>query len=138
MPESQRTTTLLPKEFAQPDVTINEAALHAHLNQDITAETFSALIASNFLMALDAYDRRLTRDYFEEVLITTFNFQNRLVRIAELNTMLEHLGTGDGFGTTEIKAEIDRHMDTATGHQAKLIATLRLFQEMRGKEDPVS
>ena len=95
-------------------------------------------MASNFLFALNAHDRRLAREYFEEILVTTFNFQNRLVRIAELNTMLEHLAAGTGFSTTEIKAEVDRHMAIAAGHQAKLMAVLHLFAEMRNPEDSVS
>ncbi len=137
-----RTTTPksppLRDRFEPPDRLINELALHDHLHQIITAENFSTLIASNFLVALDAFDRRLTRDSFEEVLVTTFNFQNRLVRIAELNMIAENIEEGKDLNLDEIKLEVDRHMATAAAYQAKLCATLRLFQEMRSPEDTVS
>ncbi len=116
---------------------INEAALAEHLAKVINSENFTALIASNFLMAMNARDRRLGRDYFEDVLVTTFNFQNRLVRIAELNTMLENLARGEGFSTTDIRVEINRHMVQAIQHQARLVQVLELFREMRGPGDPV-
>ena len=124
--------------FERPDRVVDEDILRLHFNKDITAENFTALMAANYLIALVARDRKLSREYFEEVLVTTFNFQNRLVRIAELNTMLENLEAGKGFSSTEIKEEVDRHMEIALRHQAKLLLTLNLFDEMRGPEDPVS
>ena len=124
--------------FERPDQVVDEDLLFHHFNKDITAENFSALMASNYLIALVARDRKLKREFFEEVLVTTFNFQNRLVRISELNTMLENLEAGKGFSSTEIKDEVARHMEIALRHQAKLLLTLKLFDEMRGPEDPVS
>ncbi len=124
--------------FEPPDRVINADVLSEHLAKIINSENFTTLIASNFLMAMSARDRRLARSYFEDVLVTTFNFQNRLVRIAELNTMLENLASGKGFSTTDIKAEVNRHMVQAIQHQARLMQTLELFKEMRGPEDPVA
>jgi hypothetical protein len=124
--------------FERPDKVVDEDILRHHFDKEITAENFSALMAANYLIALVARDRKLNREYFEEVLVTTFNFQNRLVRISELNTMLEHLEAGKGFSSTEIREEVERHMEIALRHQAKLLLTLRLFDEMRGPEDPVS
>jgi Na+/H+ antiporter NhaB len=124
--------------FEQPDLHINERVLADKLSLPINAENFTALIASNFLTAMDAHDRRVIRPIFEEVLVATFNFQNRLVRIAELNSMLENLESGKGFSTTEIREEVKRHMDSAMEHQYKLLQRLKIFQEMRGEEDPVS
>lgn len=85
-----------------------------------------------------ARDRKLTRQFFEEILVTTFNLQNRMVRISCLNMMLEHLESGEGFGTTEMKAEVERHMNQAAAHKSTLVQCLKLFSEMRKEEDSVS
>ena len=139
MPVSPRTTTSPPTgKFELPEPYVNEAILGQHLSKQINPENFSTLVASNFLVALAARDRRLTRDMFEDVLVTAFNFQNRLVRISELSILLEHLEGGKEINVPAIQEEIKRHMDTAYSHQAKLIGALMLFQEMRGPEDPVS
>lgn len=139
MAVTQRTTTP-PKQppFEPPELVLNEPQLYETLSLPINAENFNTLIASNFLLAMDARDRKLTRDVFEEVLVVCFNLQNRLVRIAELNLMLENLKKGEGFGTAAIQATIDRRIHDATVHRTKLLATLRMFQEMRGPEDSVS
>lgn len=140
MAVTQRTTTSPPKPppFEPPELVLNEPRLYETLSLPINAENFNTLIASNFLLAMDARDRKLTRDVFEEVLVICFNLQNRLVRIAELNLMLENLEKGEGFGTTAIQATIDRHMRDATAHRTNLLAALRMFQQMRGPGDSVS
>jgi hypothetical protein len=124
--------------FEPPENVINEPLLYSKLNQNVTPATFSELIASNFLMSMVAHDRRVTRDVFEDVMVTAFNFQNRLVRISELHQMLERLAEGQGFGTTVIKNDVARHMESALSHRDRLLETLKLFGEMRGKEDSVS
>lgn len=124
--------------FERPETDLDTDVLSHHLRQDITAESFTSLVTATYLVALAARDRKLTREYFDEVLVTTFNFHNRLVRIAELNTMLENLAAGKGFSSSEIKEEVERHQEIALRHQAKLLLTLKLFDEMRGPEDPVS
>lgn len=85
-----------------------------------------------------ARDRKLQRKFFEEVLVTTFNLQNRLVRISVLNVMLEQLAKGEGFSSTEIRTELARHMESALEHQTKLVRCVQLFKEMRAPGDPVS
>jgi len=124
--------------FERPETELDTAVLAHHLRQDISAQSFTSLVTATYLVALAARDRKLTREYFDEVLVTTFNFHNRLVRIAELNTMLENLDAGKGFSTSELKDEVERHMEIALRHQAKLLLTLKLFEEMRSPEDPIS
>jgi len=117
---------------------LNEDVLADKIGLPINAENFSTLIASNFLLAMDARDHRLTRDEFENVLVLSFNFQNRMVRISEIAMLLEKLAAGEGFGTTDLTLEMTRHMAQAQIHQIELQKTLALFQEMRRPEDPVS
>ena len=124
--------------FERPDAELDEDIIANHLKQPISAESFASMVTATYLTALAARDRKLTREYFDEVLVTTFNFHNRLVRIAELNTMLENLAAGKGFSSGEIKQEIDRHMEIALRHQNKLLLTLSLFDEMRSPGDSVS
>jgi hypothetical protein len=122
--------------FEPPELVINETVLAGHLGLEINAENFPTLIASNFLMALDARDHKLTRENFEEVMVMAFNFQNRLIRVAELNTVLEYIEAGKGV--EEIKLDISRHLASAKTHQASLLRALQTFGQMRGPEDPVS
>ena len=140
MPVSQPTTTPPAKSplFESPELVLSESVLIEALSRTVDSTNFNTLLSANFLTAMVARDRRLTRDYFEEVLVTSFNLQNRLVRIKELNIMLENLAAGRGFSTTEIKEKIAKHMDEAADHQHKLLQCLSLFQEMRGEGDPVS
>jgi hypothetical protein len=137
----QMTTSQPPAKkllFEPPARLINEEALYDKLNQAITPETFQELIGSNFLVSMAAFDRRLERDMYEGVLVSSFNLQNRLVRIAELNNMLKNLAEGEGFSTTEIKADVAHHNKSALLHQNKLLKTLELFSHMRNAGDPVS
>jgi hypothetical protein len=85
-----------------------------------------------------ARDRKLTRQYFDDVLVTAFNFQNRLVRISELASVIEHLEGGKDFNLEQVRQEMARHMASAQAQQHTLLSTLKLFGEMRTPEDPVS
>jgi hypothetical protein len=140
MSASPRTTTS-PREkpplFEPPEIVLDEMIISASIALPINAENFSRLIATNFLVAMCARDRKLERQFFEDVLVTAFNFQNRLIRIGMINTMLENLEEGKGFGTTDMKEELGRHMKSAADHQHKLSQCLKLFGEMRSAEDPV-
>lgn len=121
-----------------PELHINEALLAAKLALPINAENFSALIACNYLMAMAARDRKLTRENFQDLLVTTFNFQNRLVRISEVGTLLETLESETPVDIEGLKGELHRHWHLAVQNQMSLLNSLRLFSEMRSAEDPVS
>lgn len=123
--------------FESPDFEINEAALAERLALDITPENLTPLVTANFLVAMDARDRRLTRQYFEDVMVMAFNFQNRLVRLAELTSMVRAIHAGKD-PMVEIQGDIARHIASAKTHQHNLLQVLKLFGEMRGAEDPVS
>jgi hypothetical protein len=120
-----------------PDFEINEQVLAERIILEITPENLTPLVTANFLLAMDAHDRRLTRNYFEDVLVMTFNFQNRLVRLAELGNMVAAIAQGKDL-MTEVKSDIARHIASAKSHQQNLLNVLKLFREMRGKEDSVS
>lgn len=125
--------------FEPPDTGhIDEEKLVSVMALPLNAQHFAALIYGNFQVALAAHDHRLLRPIFEKILVTAFNFQNRAVRYAELQNMLDCLEKGQGFGTTEIKAERDRHLTVAAQHQQELVNAVMTFREMRAPEDSVS
>src|SRR6516165_10282484 len=131
MTETRPTTTpLAVVDFARPERVIDEGLLAACLAKPINAETFSALISSNYLMVMDAYDHRCTRENFSDIVVLALNFQNRLVRLAEMKTMQENMLSPD-YTPDAFNEEIDRHMTQAMEYQQTLRQTLRLFQEMR-------
>jgi hypothetical protein len=121
-------------DFTQPEREIDEEALLRHLSRPITADSFSALITSNFLVVMDAYDHRCKREYFQDIVVNAFNLQNRLVRIAELKSLQEVMDPVPD----SLKGDIDRHMASAMEYKKIMIQTLRLLREMRTPEDPVS
>lgn len=123
--------------FERPDLEINETVLADRLAVEILPDNLSLLVGAGFLLAMDARDRRLAREYFQDVLTLTFNFQNRLVRLAELATLAQALASGKDLAA-EIEANIAKHMATARDHQDRLQQVLRMFTEMRGESDSVS
>jgi hypothetical protein len=127
-----------PPLFESPDLHLDENDLLAAMSKEIGADNFQTLIYANYLMALCAHDHRCQRPVFAEILVTAFNYQNRLVRYSEKAMILDALEKGEGFGTTVIKADRDRHLAQAKDMQDKLIQTLQLLKEMRTPEDPVS
>jgi hypothetical protein len=138
MQSPQMTTTSRTPQFEQPDIVLSEQALIDILSRPINYENFNPMMSANYMAIMAARDRKLTRSMFEEVLVNSYNFQNRLVRIAELGTMLEHLYAGEGFGTTDLKTSMARHLELASGQQDTIVATLKLFQHMRAPGEPVS
>jgi len=137
MSASPLTTTSPTGKFESPDFVINEKVLAERLAAEILPENLTPLVTANFLLAMDARDRRLTREYFEEVLVATFNFQNRLVRLAELGSLLASITQGKDL-QKEVETDIATHMASAKSHQHHLLKVLRLFGEMRGESDSVS
>lgn len=138
---SQRTTTSPPAKpplFESPEQLVDEELTLAILNQPLNVDTFNPLINAACHTILAAFDRRCTREIFQDIVVTACNFQNRAVRYAELSCMLGNLSEGKGFGTTEIKAERERQLGLLAPHQKKLVSILELFQEMRDPGDPVS
>jgi hypothetical protein len=129
-------TTIPHAGFKRPDKLVDENLLAHHLAMPITADTFSALISSNFLMIMDAYDHRCQRDCFQDLVIIAMNFQNRLVRLAEMKTLQANLASPD-FTPEILEEDIDRHMISAMEYQRTLQQTLALFREMRLPGDPV-
>lgn len=129
-----------PPRFEQPDLGhIDEQQLLLGIQLPLTNPIhFTNLLLSNHLVVMAAHDHRCDRRIFEELLVTSLNFQNRAVRYAEMCTMLECLEEGKGFGTTDIKAERDKHLAQARELQGKLVNMVQLLQEMRTEEDPVS
>ena len=70
MPVSQPTTTPPAKAalFESPELVLSESILIEALSRTVDSTNFNTLLSANFLTAMVARDRRLTRDYFEEVL----------------------------------------------------------------------
>jgi hypothetical protein len=132
------TTTPPQADFTQPERLIDEDTLAIQLSKPINAETFTHLITSNFLMVMNAYDHRCERPYFQDIVVNAFNFQNRLVRIAELNGLREQMEMPDLDVQLTIKDEVDRHMVSAMEYKATMQKALRLMQEMRRPGEPVS
>lgn len=124
--------------FEPPDVILNEALLADRLSLPINAQNFPILLASNYLMAMAARDRKVTRQYFDDILVTAMNFQNRLVRISELAAVIERLQSGKDIDLETVKQEMAQHIASAQAQQYTLLQTLKLFREMRAPEDAVS
>ena len=140
MSGSQRTTTSAPAKpplFEPPESHVDERALLAQLELEINAQNFSTLLSANFLVALDGHDRKLKREFYEDVLALTFNFQNRLTRIAQLGRMVDIVEEG-GDIKEHLKEEAVKHFKQAVIHQERIQKVLKLYSEMRGPEDPVS
>jgi len=123
--------------FEPPESHVDERALLAQLELEINAQNFSTLLSANFLVALDGHDRKLKREFYEDVLALTFNFQNRLTRIAQLGRMVDIVEEG-GDIKEHLKEEAVKHFKQAVIHQERIQKVLKLYSEMRGPEDPVS
>lgn len=132
------TITKSPPRFEPPEVHLNEIEMRRRLSLPLTGENFYALVTTNFLVALAAYDHKVTRDYFEKLLVTTFNFQNRMVRCSELGSVIDKIEGGEPLILSELKEEMGAQLAAAEAERHAILKTMELFAEMRGPEDSVS
>lgn len=135
----QPTITKLDRltSFAPPEQVLNERTIAERIALPVTPQNFFTLLNTNILFMLLARDHQVDRDYFHDLMITTFNFQNRLIRIQELSMLKEKMVAGE-LVKDYLDEELSGNMAAAKAQQHALLVVLDTFAQMRGPEDPVS
>lgn len=123
--------------FEPPEVVYDEDAIAQRIALPVNPKNFFTLLNTNVLFALLAWDHRVSREYFHDLMITTFNFQNRLIRIQELSMLKEKMAAGE-VDEDYLNKEIAGNMAAAQAQQTAVIHALKTFGHMRGPEDKVS
>ena len=120
-----------------PELVLDERVIAERIALPIGPKNFFTLINTNLLFALLARDRKVARDYFHDLMIATFNFQNRLIRIQELSMLKEKIEAGE-LEKDYLDKEIAGNFEAARAQQFTLLSALKTFAQMRGPGDTVS
>lgn len=119
------------------DPQLNEAMILDILDVPVSLEMAERLQSGALMSVLDAYDRKILRDPFTDIVAAALTLNQQLGR-ASLAQAVHNLIKSDGLTEEKVTATIKHYLERAEEQKAKIIKIMELVVQCPKKGDTIN
>lgn len=119
------------------DPIINEDMLVEALDVTLTSETIQQVQSGAFMLVLDAWDRKVTRDQFIAALGASQAMIDSVARVSLMANVKRAHARNDGLSNVDIETALQGCMDGAKTANVECLKMAHLLKQCPLSEDPI-
>lgn len=119
------------------DPLIDESILIEALDVTISSETIQQIQSGAFLLVLDAWDRKVTRDQFIAALGAAQALIDSVARVSLMSNVKRHQARSGAVTPADIESAVHGCMEMAKDSNRECLKMAQLLKQCATKEDPI-